>query len=90
MKVSKHAVVRFLERVKGVSNFSEKEFKNAYCELRNLFKDLVSNQRYVVVPNYSKFVAVVKNGIVVTILDKFSMFNTYEKKRRRKNELVYL
>jgi len=90
MKVSKHAVERFLERVKGISNFSKKEFKNAYSELKYLFKDLVSNQRYVVVPNHSKFIAVVKNGVVVTILDKFSMFNTYEKKRRRKNELVYL
>ena len=90
MKVSKHSVMRFLERVKGVKVFSKEEYKKAYTELKNLFKDVITNKRFVVVPNYPKFVAVVKNGVVVTILEKFSMFYPYEKRKRRKNELVYL
>ena len=84
MRVSNHAVVRFLERVKGVMEFSEKDFKKAYVELQNLFSDVISDRRYIVVPNYSKFVAVIKNSVVVTILDKFSMFESYEKGKRRK------
>jgi len=91
MEISKHAVVRFLERVKGVEKVSDKEFKKAYVELLNLFKDVFTNKRYIVVPNYSKFIAVVKNGVVITILYKFSKFYTYEKKnKRRKDELVYM
>jgi len=86
MKISNHAVIRFLERVKGVEEISDKEFKKAYVELSNLFRNVFTNKRYVVVPNYSKFVAVVKNDVVITVLDKFSMFYTYEKKtKRRKN-----
>jgi hypothetical protein len=89
MKVSKHAVVRFLERVKGKKEFSDVDYKNAYIELNDLFKNVVSNKHYIVVPNYSKFIAVIKNNLVVTILEKFSMFYTNEKKiKRRKNELV--
>ena len=91
MKISKHAVERFLERVKGVKKFSKEEYKKAYVELKNLFKDVITNKCFVVVPNYPKFVAVVKNGVVVTILEKFSMFYPYEKKtKRRKNGMVYL
>ena len=91
MKVSKHAVKRFLERVKGVKDFSKEEYKKTSLELTNLFKDVVTNKRFVVVPHYPKFVGVIKNGVVVTILEKISMFYPYEKKNeRRKNELVRL
>ena len=85
MKVSKHAVERFLERIKGVKKFSKEEYKKAYIELKNLFKNVVTNKRFVVIPNYPKFVAVVKNGVVVTILEKFSMLYMYEKKNKRRN-----
>ena len=91
MKISKHSVVRFLERVKGISNYSKKEYKKAYNELKYLFKNVDSNKRFIIVPNYPKFIAVIKNGVIVTILEKISKVYPYEKKnKRRLDELVYL
>jgi len=71
MTVTNHATKRFLERVKNKENYSKKEFIQTKKELESLFKNIVTNRLKIVVPNFNKFIAVVKNKKVITILKKF-------------------
>ena len=72
MYITKHAVKRFLQRVKKVNDFDKKEFSKAKNELQMLFKNVITNRIKVVVPNFSNFIAITKNNKVITILKKYN------------------
>ena len=70
MKITNHATERFLQRVKKRYNYTKSEFVKTKKELQNLFKDIITNRTKIVVPGFNKFLAVVKNQTVITILEK--------------------
>ena len=70
MEVTLHAAERFLQRVKNKFNYTKYELLKTKQELNLLFKDLVTNRKKVIVPTFSKFLAVIKNNKVITIIPK--------------------
>jgi hypothetical protein len=70
MIVTYHAAKRFLQRVIGKMNFTKREILNTKSYLESLFRNVVTHRQMVVVPGFSKYVAVIKENKVVTILNK--------------------
>ena len=70
MKITNHATKRFLQRVKKRYNYTKSEFLKTKKELERMFNNIVTNQTKIVIPDFNKFLAVVKNQTVITILEK--------------------
>ncbi len=70
MEITYHAAVRFLERVMKKEKFTQREVFDAKNFLNGLFANVITHRRYVVVPEFSSYVGVVKNNKLITILDK--------------------
>jgi len=71
-KVTYHAAERFLERVKNKKKYSKKEVKETINYLNGLFKDVLSDRKYLIIPGFSNFVGVLKGSKIVTIVKKRS------------------
>ena len=70
MKITNHATKRFLQRVKKRYNYTKSEFLKTKKELERMFNNIVTNRTKIVIPDFNKFLAVVKNQTVITILEK--------------------
>ncbi len=70
MKITSHAVKRFLERVKQKYRFKHKEFIETKYYLENLFASVVTSRSLIPLPNHKGFRAVIRKNSVITILPK--------------------
>ena len=73
MNITLHAVKRFLERVIGKVEFTEKDLKLAKAYLTKVFQNVVptSVARRFALPGFeSQFCVVYKNNTIITIIPK--------------------
>ena len=75
MKVTYHAIKRFLERVLHKTKWTRAEFNAARVELEKMFASIIpgSYGRGFPLPDYKGFQVVHRDNTVITILDKKSM-----------------
>ena len=72
MKVTRHAAVRFLERVMNKSKYTKEELNRAYKFLEEETKNIVVQgyKTYISLPSFKQFRALVIENRVITILPK--------------------
>ena len=85
IKITHHAVKRYLERVLKKSHFTSMEFWKAYIFLQKSFANVVTHRNYIPLPEIKGYVAVIRSNQVVTILEK----NQSWKKRVKNLHGVY-
>ena len=70
MQITKHAVERFLQGVMKKSHYDRSEFMQAYEFLKKSFMHVVTHRDFVPIPQIKGYVAIVKDNVVVTVIEK--------------------
>lgn len=72
MKISHHAVIRFLQRVLNKSKLTNEDIKLGYKFLETETKDIVVNgyKAFFRLPSFKNYRAVVQENTIVTIVPK--------------------
>ena len=72
MKITHHAVERFLQRVMNIKNVKQQDIQKAYIFLEKETKNIVVNgyKSYFALPSFKQYKAVVIDGSIVTILPR--------------------
>ena len=83
MVITYHAAKRFVERVLKKQRYTHCDVDRAKELLQKLFSSVVTHKRYIPLPTVKGYIAVVKENIVVTILEKNSRW-------RRKVKLAHI
>lgn len=70
MRITEHAVERFLQRVMKKSRYDQNEFMKAYDFLEKSFMQVVTHRDFVPFPQIKGYVAIVRDNAVVTVIEK--------------------
>lgn len=72
MKITYHAVERFLQRVMNIKHITKQDIQKAYIFLEKETKNIVVNgyKNYFALPSFKNYKAVVIDGSIVTILPR--------------------
>ena len=70
MKITKHAVERFLQRVMKKSHYDQSEFMKAYKFLKKSFINVVTHRHFIPLPKIKGYIAIIRENVVVTIIEK--------------------
>ena len=77
MKISHHAVIRFLQRVLNKSQLTNEDIKLGYKFLETETKDIVINsyKAFFRLPSFKNYRAIVRENTLVTIIPKGWAYN---------------
>lgn len=72
MRVSQHAIQRFLERVMNIKDFTDDDFTKTKKYLSRVFENIIpgSYSRPFSLPECKNFKVIHRNNVVITIIQK--------------------
>ena len=79
MEITLHAATRFVQRVWKKEHYNFTDIKRAKKLLQKLFTNLVTHRHYVPLPNIKGYIGVIKDNVLVTILQKDSQWRKKQK-----------
>ena len=71
MKASKHAGVRFLERIMNLKSYTAEQIHNAMGFLEKDTSNIeFYNKQRIIIPSFPEFVAIQRDNVIITIIPK--------------------
>jgi len=71
MRASKHAGVRFLERIMNLKSYTAEQIHNAMGFLERDTSNIdFHNKKRIIIPSFPQFVAIQKDNVIITIIPK--------------------